>query len=377
MKIGINTLFYLPGDVGGSETYLLEILRAWKRASIPHEVVLFTQRENHERLSTEFAGEGWTCVLSPFRAANRVVRILREQVELPIRVRRARADVLWSPGYTAPVFAGCPQVVTLLDMQYKHFPQDLSWLARLTTNILVQACAVDRRKQILTISEYAKSDITLYTPARADRIKVTPLAANPDFQPLPHADPARTPYLLCVANSYPHKAVDKLVRAYARVEDHIPHNLVLVGKPRLGEPAVQTALQTLKNPERVKRPSGLSRNELIALYQGADLFVFPSEYEGFGLPVLEAMQAGVPVLTTRCASIPEVGGDAVEYVDEPDPESLADRILHLLTETPEQRKQRIHKARMQAATFSWERCAADTLKVLMETGSREYCSPTD
>lgn len=106
----------------GSETYLLEILRQWKRAAVPEEVVLFTQIENHEKLSAEFDGEGWSCVLSPFRAVNRFARIAREQVELPYRVRRAKLDVLWSPGYTAPVLGGCPQVVSLLDMQYKRFP---------------------------------------------------------------------------------------------------------------------------------------------------------------------------------------------------------------------------------------------------------------
>ncbi|MCH8526431.1 MAG: glycosyltransferase family 4 protein [Kiritimatiellae bacterium] len=364
MRVGVNTLFYLPGEVGGSETYLLEILRQWKRAAVPEEVVLFTQIENHEKLSAEFDGEGWSCVLSPFRAVNRFARIAREQVELPYRVRRAKLDVLWSPGYTAPVLGGCPQVVSLLDMQYKRFPQDLTGLARLTTHILVQASALDRRKQVLTISEFSKQDILRFTSAHAERIHVTPLAADANFRPPVSATEPPTPYLLCVANSYPHKAVDKLVAAFGRLEDRIPHDLVVVGKARLGEAAVQAALRGLKQPGRVKRLAGLNRQQLITLYQSADVFVFPSLYEGFGLPVLEAMQSGVPVLTTRCGSIPEVGGDAVFYADAEDIPAFADSLAQCVAMSKEKRARCIQSGLHRAQAFTWERTAGGTLQVL-------------
>lgn len=314
MKIGINTLFYIPGEVGGSETYLLEILRVWKGQGIPHEVVLFTNLENHERLSQEFSGEGWSAVLCPFKATNRVVRILREQIELPVKVRRSGVEVLWSPGYTAPFFSACPQVLSILDMQYKRFPQDLSLVGRWTTEILVQLGAM-RARNILTISEFSKSEILRFTRAKAERMTVTPLAADPAFAVPVDGEPLiRGPYILCVANTYPHKNVDQLIRAFVAVEAEIPHKLVLVGRPRLGESAVEAALRGLKDPKRFCRLTGLTRTQLMGLYQRADLFAFPSLYEGFGLPVLEAMLAGTPVLTTRCGSVPEVGGDFVTYV---------------------------------------------------------------
>ncbi len=365
MRIGVNTLFLIPGEVGGSETYLLEILRQWKRRQGAHTFVLFTQRDNHAMLDAEFSGEGWDCVLSPFSASNRFARIAREQLELPFRARRARPDVLWSPGYTAPLFAACPQVVTLHDMQYKHFPHDLTWLARLTTHLLVQACALDRRKKILTISEFSKKDILRHTVAKAEQVAVVPEAADEAFCPPRSLAPTSPPYLLCVANSYPHKAVDTLVAAFALLEDHIPHDLIVVGKPRLGEAAVQEALRKVRDPGRVKRPAGLDRAALIGMYQAADLFVFPSQYEGFGLPVLEAMRAGVPVLTTRCGSIPEVGGDAVEYADGGSPEALRDKILALLGESPEQRAARVQRGLARAETFSWAKTAARTLELLV------------
>ncbi len=368
MRVGVNTLFYLPGEVGGSETYLLEILRRWKRSGRPEEVVLFTQNENHERLSSEFGGPGWSCMLSPFSATNRFVRIVREQTELPLRVRRAKVDVLWSPGYTAPVFCGSAQAVSLLDMQYKRFPADLTRLARITTHVLVQAATMDPRKRLLTISDFSKQDLLRFTRARAERIHVTPLAADPAFAPADTRSVREPPYILCVANTYPHKGVDALVRAFALLEDAFPHQLVVVGKPRLGEPAVESAMRDVKRPGRVQRVAGCSRSELIEWYRQADVFVFPSLYEGFGLPVLEAMQSGVPVVTTRCGSIPEVGGDAVCYADPRDAPAFAKAISDCLRLPEVERLRLVREGLRRAGAFSWDRTASDTLCVLTSAG---------
>ena len=149
----------------------------------------------------------------------------------------------------------------------------------------------------------------------ASSIFSQPLSADEKRKRLQEVLKSDRPYLLCVANSYPHKNIPVLIEAFSQLENEIPHDLVLVGQPRLGEPGVQQALKQIKDPSRVQRLFHVSREALIALYQDADLFIFPSLYEGFGLPVLEAMMSGVPVLTTRMGSIPEVGGDDVQYFD--------------------------------------------------------------
>ncbi|WFB35624.1 glycosyltransferase family 1 protein [Kiritimatiellota bacterium B12222] len=359
----MNTLFYIPGEVGGSETYLLEILRHWKSTMKDHSMVLFTQRENHQKLEDEFAGEGWSCVFCDFAASNRVTRILREQLELPRKVKRAGVEVLWSPGYTSPFFSACPQVLSILDMQYKSFPHDLSRVARWTTELLVQM-GCRRAKHLLTISEFSKSEILKYTSTDASKISVTLLAANPGFAP--QGEMKREPILLCVANSYPHKNVDQLIRAFALIEAQIPHALVLIGKPRLGEPALEAAMAKIQDPTRVIRKQGLSRQELVAAYQQADLFVFPSLYEGFGLPVLEALIAGTPVVTTRCGSLPEVGGAWVHYYDERSDEDLAKVILAVLASRESWGGNPEVAAWIEG--FSWASTAEKTMKVLVEQG---------
>ena len=152
----------------------------------------------------------------------------------------------------------------------------------------------------------------------------------------------------------------------------MPHQLVLVGKPRLGEPDVQTALSRMPDPSRIQRLLQVDYEDLFALYQGADLFVFPSLYEGFGLPVLEAMMSGVPVLTTRCGSIPEVGGDKVCYFDHTSSVDLARQMVEIIFWKDDERKARVTEAQKHAFQFSWQQTAAKTMecfrKVMIDHG---------
>jgi glycosyltransferase involved in cell wall biosynthesis len=360
----------IPGEVGGSETYLRQTLRALA-AHVPDvSLVLFTNRENEPVLRSDLSDFPQVeFVPLRFRAMNRYARIVREQTDLPWKATRSRVDLLWSPGYTAPLLAPCPQVLSILDMQYRRFPEDLTPLARGVTHVLVAAGARLARR-VMTISEFSKQEILRFTRASADRITVTPLAADPSFGRRGSAETAAAararllgftaPYALCVAHTYPHKNVHTLVDAFGRIADMHPHHLVLIGKPRLGETAFQEALSALPDASRVHRLPGVVREELIALYQGADVFVFPSLYEGFGLPVVEAMLAGAPVVTTRSGSIPEVAGPYAVYADGASSSDLAEKMRHVLGWSAGERSQRQSAARAWAERFSWQRTAEGT-----------------
>lgn len=368
LRLGVNTLFYLPGEVGGTETYLRETLRALVRRTEPPHLVLFTNVENDGKLRGEFPQAEF--VPLGVAATNRFGRILAEQFQLPRRVRRAGVDVLWSPGYTAPFRCAAPQVVTMHDMQYKRFPADVSWLAARTMDVLYPG-AVRNSTAIVAPSEFARREIVEFAGADPARVFVTLEGADPAFreiQPRP-ASAGAGPYLLCVAHTYPHKNVGVLVRAFNRLAAEIPHRLVLAGKARLGEPEVAAALKE-SPPGCVVRLPGLAWRELIGLYQHADWFVFPSLYEGFGLPVLEAMLAGAPVLTTREASIPEIGGDAVRYADGRSEEAFAAALREALALPRGERDRLVAAARARAAAFTWEASAERLWRVLTKAAAR-------
>jgi len=421
MKIGVNTLFMIPGEVGGTETYLRQTLLAMAENFPEVSLVLFTNRENDPVLKNDLGRfKQVEFVLLDFMASNRYARIIREQLELPGKVKSAGVDVLWSPGYTAPFFCAYPQVVTIPDMQYKTFPHDLTLLARFVTDVLVNM-AVRRCRRIIAISNFSKNEITRYTGVNSDKIDVVHLAANPVFgeiipkekrhasdethpalrAPLPRRGfdvnstslneipslegsakrgvgltenslklapfglvPADRPYILSVANTYPHKNIHSLVKAFGEIMSKVPHNLVLVGNPRLGESEVQAELNAIPDKRRVIRLQRLSMQQLVPLYQGCDLFVFPSLYEGFGLPVLEAMLAGVPVLTTTKASIPEVGGDGVRYFDPSKTGDLHAKIIEVINMPKQEKSVLLGRAKEIAMGFCWKSTARQSLDII-------------
>jgi glycosyltransferase involved in cell wall biosynthesis len=378
MRVGVNTLFLIPGGVGGTETYLCQTLAAIAHHHADIGLVLFTNSENDPFLKQRFAEvPGIEFINLGFAAENRYSRIIREQVQLPPLVRKSGVDVLWSPGYTAPFSAACPQVVTIHDMQYKTHPQDMTFLARITTDVLVKVAA-RRCRRVIAVSNFAKQEIIRYRAARADAVDVTYEAADAAFgdripedrkrEALDNLGLAGTPYILCVSNTYPHKNIHALVEAFGSLLTGIPHRLVIIGRSRFGEYAVQVAIGALADKSRVSRIDWVLLPDMPAIYQGADLFVFPSLYEGFGLPVLEAMMAGVPVVTTNMASIPEVGGENVFYSDGTSNE-LAAKIMVALAMNAAQRKDWCSKAAVRARSFSWQATADKTVECLKKAAA--------
>lgn len=371
MRIGINTLFLVPGDVGGTEIYLRQNLKEMVTASPSTNFVLFTTRDNEDVFRSDLHSAGNVeYVQLPFKAANRPIRILAEQFLLPKYVRNSEVDVLWSPGYTAPIRCSCPQAVTIHDLQYKTHPDDLSFLERKTQDFLVSsACRVC--DAVIAVSEFSKQEILRYDFAPEEKIfavleGVDPLLASPPLPGTvnPVAQLTTKPYILCVAHTYPHKNVHILVDAFAQIANIIPHHLVLIGKPRRGENRVQQSLDALQCKNRIHRLSDLEYSQLGIVYQDADLFVLPSEYEGFGLPILEAMLAGIPVITTSKASLPEVGGSHAVYVQESTPENFARAIMDVIGMDGEQKEAKIQSAQTWAASFSWQKSALSTLQIL-------------
>ncbi len=229
MRIGVNTLFMVPGDVGGTEVYLRENLKRMVADNREETFVLFTSRDNHRLFHDELSGyNNVVLVRLPFRSSFRPLRIVCEQTLLPWKVWRKTIDVLWSPGYTAPLWCSCPQVVTIHDLQYKTHPDDVSFLERITLDFLVKnACRVC--DAIITVSTFSKDEVVRFNFAPANKISVVYEAADDSFGEKTDKDisglldlPQGAPYILCVAHTYPHKRVHVLVQAYGLLADTIP-----------------------------------------------------------------------------------------------------------------------------------------------------------
>ncbi len=390
MRVGVNTLFYIPTEVGGTETILCETLNAIARYHPDVQLHLFTNSENDPVLRTKLVGNSQVYFERfNFRATNRFERILREQLELPLRAREAAIDVLWSPGYTAPVRLSCPQVVSVPDLQYQTHPEDFNPFARCATHFLVKS-ACKNSDLIVTLSEFSKHEIVKRFQVEESQIHVSYCGVDPAFSAL-QLDPGifgeivvnllsrGRPYILCVSNSYPHKNLPCLVEAFEKILDQIPHDLLIIGRPRRGEAALLRAISRI--PEgRILRFHHFYKEQLIPLYQNADAFVFPSLYEGFGLPVLEAMMAGVPVIALRQAAIPEIGGDCITYIDRADPQLLGDAIRELLASGNSKNNGMIERARKRAESFSWKNSAETVVacfKRVLAAGSRTRNEPKE
>ncbi len=293
---------------------------------------------------------------------------LSEQVEMGWRSRHF--DLLHVPHFNIPVMYGGKLVVTVHDLIYLRNDNYLryayvSWLFRV---IEKKAAAV------ITVSEYTKKDLLDHFPSlRPDRVFVTYEAASPIFQKITDSrilDAAKErfaikkPFVLYVGSLKAHKNIPALIRAmdFLRRGKKIEHELVLVGR---SDPKNREMADLLARHSFVRYLGELSDSDLVYLYNMADLFVLPSFWEGFGLPVLEAMACGTPVAVSNRASLPEVAGDAALLVDPASVDGISDVLYNILSDN-ELRKDRVSKGFDQVKRFSWKNTAQQTLKVYQQ-----------
>ena len=296
---------------------------------------------------------------------------LREHLELPLVVRRLRLDLLHSPYYLKPYWLPIPSVTTVYDVTPARYPDYLpSRRARfafeLTTRLAIETSAA-----LLTLSESARADMVQFFDAQPDRITVTYPAVDAAYTPRPTDEVAAVrasldlpeAYILYLGINKPHKNLVRLVEAFARVAAALPEvTLALAGKPDPRYPDAVDRAQALGLADRVRVLGAIPEDSLPALYTGAALFVFPSLYEGFGFPVLEAMACGSPVITSSVSSLPEVADDAALLVNPVDTDALARAMLAVVQDG--RLWTRLHRASLaRAAEFSWARAAQQTLAV--------------
>ncbi|MBI3048782.1 MAG: glycosyltransferase family 4 protein [Acidobacteria bacterium] len=305
---------------------------------------------------------------------------IREQIHVPWVLRRERPDVFHAPHYVLPPAVPCRSVVTIHDCIHLMFPQYLPNRAAYAYARASMWSAVRRSHRILTVSEASKRDIIHFFNVPPEKIVVVYNAIDERFGVVPsEEDVARVrerfqlqhEFVLYVGNIKPHKNLVRLIEAF----DMLRHRgfdqlkLLIIGDEISKLPALRRAVHRHKLHKHV-RFLGYQPDETLAiLYRLAAVFGFPSLYEGFGLPPLEAMASGTPVVTSNVSSLPEVTGDAAVLVDPYDIESIADGIEQVLS-SPALRAELREKGIARAREFSWERSVARTRELYEEVGGK-------
>lgn len=378
MHVGLNALDLFPGRAGGIETYFRNLLAALQdlppgddrytllclrpvAAELPVTSSAFRVRE----YACGRPSAGWLLRRSLLRAGG-------PDVLAPV-VNRLRLDVVHHP-FTTINTPGlrAPAVLSFMDMQHEFFPENFT-PAELRRRRRAYRASVAAAARVIAISNHVKGTLVNVYGVDPAKVDVVHFGSAPEFRPVD--DPARIaaarrrhglerPFLFYPAASWPHKNHVALLRALRLLLDRgrFDGDLALSGIAREAHGVVGAEIARLGLRERVRILGYLPARELPDIYAAAELLVFPSLFEGFGLPLLEAMACGCPVVCSSATSLPEIAGEAALLFDPRSPEELAERIAEVL-EQPETRRRLRAAGLARAAEFRWDRAARETVEV--------------
>jgi glycosyltransferase involved in cell wall biosynthesis len=276
-----------------------------------------------------------------------------------------RNDLFFSPGYNTPLYCPCPFVFTIHDLSHIYCPENRSLFIRLYyATIMKRAC--HRAAFILTVSEFTRGQIVDWSGAPAEKVFNVGCGVDPAYRPEGDSYGLPFPYLLCVSNRKRHKNELRVVEAFGKASLDPGIHLVFTGE-RTAD--LKHFIQAQQVSARVDFMGVVEEEKLPSLYRGSEALIFPSLYEGFGLPVLEAMACGTPVVTANVTAMPEVAGDAALLVDPTSIEQIARAMEQVVDDTLLRQRLR-ERARARAAQFSWARSAAKVHKLLAGSSSQ-------
>ncbi|MBZ5618317.1 MAG: glycosyltransferase family 4 protein [Acidobacteriia bacterium] len=360
LRIGVNALYMIPGGVGGTEIYLRGLLTAMAEIDRLNQYFVFTNQETGADLVPK--APNFSAAPQPVRAAFRPARILWEQTGLPLNAARRRLDVMLNPGFTAPILCGCPQVTAFHDLQHKRHPEYFRWFdLPFWEFFLFWSAHVSRL--LLADSDATAADLLRYYRLPESKVRVAPLGVDPVFFDLARRRrPER--FLLAVSTLHPHKNLDGLLRAFAAFRRQRPEfRLVVCGMHGFFAGPLHGLRDSLGLGDAVDFPGWIPREDLHELYTKAWAFIYPSLFEGFGLPVLEALAASVPAACSAIEPLSSIAGTAALQFDPLDQNAMVEAMLRITGDEP--LRQRLSEAGpRRAAHFSWRATAEATLAAM-------------
>ena len=377
MRIAIDA-HTVGAKLGGNESYAVNLIEALAQIDSVNDYTIY--------ITTDEARERFKGRWSNFRVRATLPHtpLIRIPLTLSAELRKHPVDVLHVQ-FTAPPFCPCPVVVSIHDLSFEHLPQTFNRRSRTQLRLTVRHSA-KRAARIISLSEHTRRDIIETYGITPERIHAIPLAAPSHFAPVAdnrelqrvrHNYGIHGDYILSVGSIQPRKNLARLVRAYARVRASLRGNnsaitlpkLVLVGKCAWLYDETLRALEETGVRDDVVLTGYVPQADLPALYSGALCFVYPSYFEGFGLPPLEAMKCGAAVIVGNKTSLPEVVGDAALTVDPFDVDAIASAMKQLIDD-PALRETLSVKGQIRATAFDWRETARKTLKVYEEVAQQ-------
>lgn len=370
MRIGIEAYLLHEGPdyrSAGVSTYTRELIRALAAEPADMEYVVFRGSDAGDTPDVE-------AVVSPVPTVNPAIRILWEQCALPLVARRKKVDLIHATVNVAPLTTHIPTVVTVHDLAFMRHPERFHRAKSMYLRFAV-GLSLSRATRVVAVSRHTANDIVEFFGVPERRIEVVYSGVNPAFHPIDRICKARftasvfggRPYILHVGTLEPRKNIDVLMRAFAhiRTRDDLPHVLALVGSPGWMYEDLPVLRHELDLEDDVVFAGYVPPADLPLWYNCADLFAYPSAYEGFGLPVLEAMACGVPVITTASSALQELADDACLTTASGSVEELAEAMT-LLLENRDLAGSLRDRGLNRSRDFSWDATARNTIRVYQQ-----------
>jgi glycosyltransferase involved in cell wall biosynthesis len=370
MKIGIIAFGFIPGETGGTETYLRNLIAGLQKYDKKNNYTLVVRDEYKKQAKKIIYSKNWKLVSIklkyPFgRRVLRKLRIVKESEDQRIAkiIDKMHFDVVHFPMQTIfPYGIKTKKVLTFHDMQEKYYPDFFS-KEELNFRKDNYFKSVSEANKVIAISDHTKNDIKKYYKGTYYKKCVVVYHGEENKLKKQINYNLAKLYFFYPAGTWPHKNHSRLIRAFASVnKKHPQYKLVLSGLNRQKSEEIIKLIQKMGITKAVKILGYVDYNELQDVYNGAFAMVFPSLFEGFGLPVLESMIMGVPVICSNTTSLPEVGGSAVLYFDPEDEKDISDK-MRLLIENKKLRSSLIKKGISQAKKFTLKKMIAETVKV--------------
>lgn len=369
LRIGIDATA-IPSRRVGAGNYIFNLVRKLAEIDAENQYFVFSKPAHIVEWNLDKPNFSFL----PISVGILPLRLAWEQTVLPAIVRRYKIDVLHSPHYTIPLLNPSRSVVTFCDMTFFLYPKLHSFWKRVFFNSMMRISS-RRASGIITISESTKRDLLCIFKGISNKVHAIPLGVDSIFSPIKDQNSIRQicsrhglqmgEYILFVGLLEPRKNIPILLHAFRELVDRgIQKRLAIVGKRGWMYDNIFSTVQSLDLRDFVVFTNYVPEEELPYLYNGACLFVYPSFYEGFGLPVLEAMSCGTPVVTSNISSMPEIVGDAGLLVDPYNVRQLANAILRIVDDDDYRRSMQ-ERGLQRAAQFSWEKTARKTINVYL------------